>query len=51
MRLEKQKPPSDLLEHYRKAGKLKDVDGLPEIPVVTAAIMAALGVDGAGTAK
>lgn len=46
VRLEKQKPPAELLEHYRKAGKLKDVDGLPEIPFVTAAIMRVLGVDG-----
>ena len=45
VRLEKQKPPADLLKHYRDAGKLKDVDGLPEIPFVTMAIMKALGVD------
>lgn len=51
VRLEKQKPPADLLEHYRKAGKLKDVDGLPEIAAVTATIMAALGVQGARAAK
>ncbi len=48
VRLEKQKPPAELLEHYRKAGKLKDVDGLPEIPFVTEAIMRALGVDAHG---
>ncbi|HYM14585.1 MAG TPA: adenylate kinase [Dehalococcoidia bacterium] len=46
-RLEVQKPPAELLDHYRLAGKLKEVDGLPEIPVVTAAIIAALGVGGA----
>jgi len=45
VRLEKQKPPADLLQHYRDTGKLKDVDGLPEIPFVTMAIMKALGVD------
>ncbi len=45
VRLDKQKPPAELLEHYRDAGKLKDVDGLPEIPFVTMAIMKALGVD------
>ena len=45
VRLEKQKPPAELLKHYRDAGKLKDVDGLPEIPFVTMAIMKALGVD------
>jgi adenylate kinase len=45
VRLEVQKPPEDLLEHYRKAGKLKDVDGLPEIPFVTRAILKALDID------
>ncbi len=45
VRLERQKPPADLLKHYRDAGKLKDVDGLPEIPFVTMAIMKALGAD------
>jgi adenylate kinase len=45
VRLDKQKPPAELLQHYRDAGKLKDVDGLPEIPFVTMAIMKALGVD------
>ena len=45
VRLEKQKPPAELLKHYRDAGKLKDIDGLPEIPFVTMAIMKALGVD------
>jgi len=51
-RLEVQKPPAELLDHYRSAGKLKEVDGLPEIPFVTMAIMNALGVDrasGSGT--
>jgi len=48
VRLEKQKPPAELLKHYRDAGKLKDVDGLPEIPFVTMAIMKALGAGDAG---
>lgn len=48
VRLQVQKPAADLLDHYRKAGKLKDVDGLPEIPFVTMAIMQALGA-GAGS--
>jgi adenylate kinase len=43
VRLQVQKPPEALLDHYRSAGKLKDVDGLPEIPFVTMAIMNALG--------
>lgn len=42
-RLEVQKPAANLLEHYRGAGKLKDVDGVPEIPFVTMAIVKALG--------
>jgi adenylate kinase len=50
VRLDKQKPPADLLKHYRDAGKLKDVDGLPEIPFVTMAIMKALGAGDAGGA-
>ena len=29
----------ELLDHYRRAGKLRDVDGLPEIAVVTESIM------------
>ena len=45
-RLEVQKPPEELLAHYRKAGRLKEVDGMPEIPFVTMAIMKALGADG-----
>jgi len=52
VRLQVQKPPVELLDHYRKAGKLKDVDGLPEIPFVTMAIMQALGAGaGSGAAK
>ena len=44
--LDVQKPPAELLAHYRSAGKLKDVDGLPEIPFVTMAIVNALRTDG-----
>jgi adenylate kinase len=47
-RLEVQKPPAELLGHYSGAAKLKDVDGLPAIDVVTASIIKALGVE-AGT--
>jgi adenylate kinase len=46
-RLEKMKPPADLLAHYRDAGKLKDVNGLPDIETVTASIVRALGLEGA----
>ena len=45
-RLDVQKPSAELLAHYRSSGKLKDVDGTPEIPFVTRAIVAALGVSG-----
>ena len=45
MRLEVQKPPAELLDHYRRAGKLKDVDGRPPVPEVTGEIVDALGVD------
>jgi adenylate kinase len=45
-RLEVQKPPADLLEHYRKAGKLKEVDGTPDIDTVTASVLEALGIAG-----
>lgn len=41
-RLEVQKPPEELLDHYRRAGKLREVDGLPEIAVVTESIIKAL---------
>ncbi len=47
-RLQVQKPPAALLDHYRKGGRLKEVDGLPEIPVVTASLLQALGVDADG---
>ena len=47
-RLAKQKPPADLLDHYRKAGKLREVDGTPDIDTVTASVMSALGLSTAG---
>lgn len=45
VRLDVQKPAADLLDHYRRAGKLRDVDGVPEVPAVTTAVLAVLGVD------
>jgi adenylate kinase len=45
VRLEKQKPPADLLDHYRRAGKLTDVDGVPGVEAVTAAIAGALKLE------
>ncbi len=45
-RLEVQKPPEELLAHYRDAGKLRDVDGTPAVEAVTDAIAAALAAVG-----
>lgn len=41
-RLEKQKPATDLIEHYRLAGTLKEVDGQQSIDEVTAELLGAL---------
>lgn len=41
-RLEKQKPPAELIEHYRAAGVLKEVDGERPLDVVTAALLEAM---------
>jgi adenylate kinase len=38
-RLQTMKPPQDMLSHYRKAGKLCEVDGLQSIEEVTAALL------------
>lgn len=46
-RLEVMKPAEDLLAHYRAAGKLRDVDGVPTVPDVTQTILEALGLVGA----
>lgn len=46
-RLEKQKPPADLIEHYRRAGVLREVDGEQPLDAVTAALLHALGRTGA----
>ena len=45
-RLAGMKPPPELLEHYRRHGKLREVDGRPPVPEVTAAIVQALCGDG-----
>ena len=45
-RLERQKPPADLIEHYRRKGRLKDIDGSRPIEAVTAAVMAAVSAGG-----
>ncbi len=41
-RLEKQKPPADLIEHYRKAGVLREIDGQRSLDDVTSALLEAL---------
>ena len=42
-RLEKQKPPADLIDHYRKAGVLKEIDGQRSLDEVTGALLEAIG--------
>lgn len=41
-RLEKQKPPASLIEHYRTAGVLKEIDGEQSLDAVTAALLEAI---------
>lgn len=41
-RLEKQKPAADLIEHYKKAGVLKEIDGERGLDEVTGALLEAL---------
>lgn len=41
-RLEKQKPPAALIEHYRKAGVLKEINGEQSLDAVTAALLEAI---------
>ena len=41
-RLEKQKPPLDLIEHYRSGGVLREVDGQRSLDDVTSALLEAL---------
>ena len=43
-RLEKQKPPPSLIDHYRSAGVLQEIDGEQPLDAVTAALLKALGV-------
>lgn len=42
-RLEKQKPPAALIEHYRKAGVLTEIDGQRPLDDVTRALLEAIG--------
>lgn len=41
-RLERQKPPAELIEHYRRAGVLTEIDGESPLDDVTAALLEAL---------
>ena len=42
-RLEKMKPPADLIEHYRRADALREIDGERDLDAVTADLLEALG--------
>jgi adenylate kinase len=48
-RLEKQKPPAGLIDHYRRAGVLREVDGEQSLDAVTGALLRALGMAGAAS--
>ena len=41
-RLERMKPPADLLDHYRKAGVLREIDGERDLDSVTTDLLEAL---------
>ena len=41
-RLEKQKPSAELIDHYRKAGVLSEIDGERSLDDVTAALLEAI---------
>lgn len=41
-RLEKQKPPADLIEHYRAAGVLREINGLQTLDAVTHDLLEAI---------
>jgi adenylate kinase len=42
-RLEKQRPPAALIDHYRRAGVLKEIDGRQALDAVSEALLRALG--------
>jgi len=42
-RLEKQKPPEALIEHYRASGVLREIDGERSLDAVTASLLEAIG--------
>lgn len=45
-RLDQQKPPEEMIGHYRLAGKLIDIDGLQAVDKVTEDLVAAVGQGG-----
>jgi adenylate kinase len=45
-RLEQQKPPADMIEHYREGGKLIDIDGQQTVEQVTEELVAAVAQGG-----
>jgi adenylate kinase len=42
VRLQQQKPPADMLDHYRSQGKLVEIDGFQPVAGVTSALVAAI---------
>lgn len=48
-RLQQQKPPPEMLEHYRKAGKLAEINGLQSVEQVTEDLLNAIEKVGAGS--
>ncbi len=44
-RLEKQKPPAALIDHYRQAGVLHEIDGERPLDAVNSALLKALGLE------
>ncbi len=45
-RLEQQKPPAAMIDHYREGGKLVDIDGRQDVDSVTEELVTALGQGG-----
>ena len=45
-RLEKQRPPADMIEHYRNSGHLKVIDGTQDVSKVTEDLINAIDAKG-----
>ncbi len=50
-RLERQRPPDEMLEHYRQQGKLVEIDGARDVDAVTRDLLAAIETAAADTDK